>query len=172
MFKNRFGLLSFILTISILLAIALPLPAYEKTKVLSIVDGDTVKVIYHNREESIRLIGIDTPESIPNKKAIKDAQRTKSDIETITSHGREAKNFVKGLVKPGIFLKIEFDVRTRDKYGRLLAYLYLPSGKMLNEEIVKAGYAQLMTIPPNLKYQERFLMAYREAMENHRGLWK
>ena len=172
MFKNRFGLLSFILTISILLAIALPLPAYEKTKVLSIVDGDTVKVIYHNREESIRLIGIDTPESIPNKKAIKDAQRTKSDIETINSQGREAKNFVKGLVKPGIFLKIEFDVRTRDKYGRLLAYLYLPSGKMLNEEIVKAGYAQLMTIPPNLKYQERFLMAYREAMENHRGLWK
>ena len=172
MFKNRFGLLSFILTISILLAIALPLPAYEKAKVLSIVDGDTVKVIYHNREESIRLIGIDTPESIPNKKAIKDAQRTKSDIETITSHGREAKNFVKGLVKPGDFLKIEFDVRTRDKYGRLLAYLYLPSGKMLNEEIVKAGYAQLMTIPPNLKYQERFLMAYREAMENHRGLWK
>jgi micrococcal nuclease len=43
---------------------------------------------------------------------------------------------------------------------------------MLNEEIVKAGYAQLMTIPPNLKYQERFLMAYREARENHRGLWK
>lgn len=79
---------------------------------------------------------------------------------------------MKGLVKPGDLLKIEFDVRTRDKYGRLLAYLYLPSGKMLNEEIVKAGYAQLMTIPPNLKYQERFSMAYREARENHRGLWK
>jgi micrococcal nuclease len=148
------------------------LQAYEKAKILSIVDGDTVKVIFHNREERLRLIGIDTPESIPNSKAKKDAQRTKSDIETITSQGREAKSFVKGLVKPGDLLKIEFDVRTRDKYGRLLAYLYLPSGKMLNEEIVKAGYAQLMTIPPNLKYQERFLMAYREARENHRGLWK
>lgn len=75
-------------------------------------------------------------------------------------------------MKPWDLLKIEFDVRTRDKYRRLLAYLYLPGGKMLNEEIVKAGYAQLMTIPPNLKYQERFLMAYREARENHRGLWK
>jgi micrococcal nuclease len=51
-------------------------------------------------------------------------------------------------VKPGEFLWIEFDARTRDKYGRLLGYLYLPGGKMLNEEIVKAGYAQLMTIPP------------------------
>jgi micrococcal nuclease len=148
------------------------LQAYEKAKILSIVDGDTVKVIFHNREERLRLIGIDTPESIPNSKAKKDAQRTKSDIETITSQGREAKSFMKGLVKPGDLLKIEFDVRTRDKYGRLLAYLYLPSGKMLNEEIVKAGYAQLMTIPPNLKYQERFLMAYREARENYRGLWK
>jgi micrococcal nuclease len=172
MSKNRRSLISFILTFFILLTLALPLQAYEKAKVLSIVDGDTVKVIYHNREESIRLIGIDTPETRPNKKAIKDAQRTKSDMETITSQGREAKNFVKGLVKPGDLLEMEFDIRTRDKYGRLLAYLYLSSGKMLNEEIVKAGYAQLMTIPPNLKYQERFLMAYREARESHRGLWK
>jgi micrococcal nuclease len=136
------------------------------------VDGNTVKVIYHRRGESIRLIGIDTPESRPNKKAVKDAQRTKSDIETITSQGREATGFVRALVKPGIFLEIEFDVRMRDKYGRLLAYLYLPSGKMLNEEIVKAGYAQLMTIPPNVKYQERFLKEYREARETHWGLWK
>ena len=172
MSKNRRSRISFILPFFILLALALPSQAYEKAKLLSIVDGDTVKVIYHHREESIRLIGIDTPETRPNKKAIKDSQRGKSDIETITSQGREAKNFVKGLVKSGDLLEIEFDIRTRDKYGRLLAYLYLPSGKMLNEEIVKAGYAQLMTIPPNLKYQERFLMAYREARENHRGLWK
>jgi micrococcal nuclease len=136
------------------------------------VDGDTVKVIYHRREESIRLIGIDRPESRPNKKAVKDAQRTKSDIETITSQGREATGFVRVLVKPGIFLEIEFDVRMGDKYERLLAYLYLPSGKMLNEEIVKAGYAQLIIIPPNVKYQERFLKEYREARETHRGLWK
>jgi micrococcal nuclease len=169
--KRRFYL-NFILVILILAMMALPLQAYEKVKVISILDGDTLKVLYHKMKESIRLIGIDTPESIPNKKAIQDAQRKKSDIETITLQGREAKNFVKDLVKPGDLLEIEFDVRARDKYGRLLAYLYLPTGKMLNEEIVKAGYAQLMTIPPNLKYQERFLRAYREAKENHRGLWK
>ena len=114
--KDRFYL-NIILAILILLMIALPLQAYDKVKVISIVDGDTLKVLYHNREESIRLIGIDTPESIPNKKAIQDAQRRKSDIETITSQGKEAKNFVKCLVKPGDLLKIEFDIRARDKYG-------------------------------------------------------
>jgi len=169
---RKLSLKSFLLTFSILFTFALPLQAYEKAKVLSVVDGDTVKVIYHQKGESIRLIGIDTPEAKPNKKAMKDAQRTKSDLETIISQGKKATFFVKGLVKPGDLLSIEFDNRARDKYGRLLAYLYLTDGKMLNEEIVKAGYAQLMTIPPNVKYQERFLKAYREARENHRGLWK
>ena len=93
------------MTLFILLTLAFPLQAYEKAKVLSIVDGDTVKVIYHRRGESIRLIGIDTPESRPNKKAVKDAQRTKSDIETITPQGREATGFVRALVKPGIFFR-------------------------------------------------------------------
>ncbi len=64
------------------------------------------------------------------------------------------------------------DVEKRDKYGRLLGYVYLSNGKMLNEEVVKAGYGSLMTHPPNVKYQERFLKAYREARENNRGLWK
>ena len=67
---------------------------------------------------------------------------------------------------------IELDVQARNQYGRLLAYAYLSNGKMLNEEIVKAGYANVMTIPPNVKYQETFLRAYREARENKRGLWK
>ena len=56
---------------------------------------------------------------------------------------------------------MEFDVQKRDKYGRLLAYVYLSDGKMVNEEIVKAGYANFMTYPPNVKYQEKFLKAYR-----------
>jgi len=130
--RNCHTSISYILTFFILLTFTFSSQAYENAKVLSIVDGDTLKVIYHKKAENIRLIGIDTLETRPNKKAIEDAQRTKSDIETVTSQGREAKNFVKSLVKPGDFLEIEFDVRTRDKYGRLLAYLYLPGGKMLN----------------------------------------
>ena len=60
----------------------------------------------------------------------------------------------------------------RDKYKRLLGYVYLSDGKMLNDEIIKAGYANDMTIPPNVKYQDRFLRAYEQARERKRGLWQ
>ncbi len=74
-------------------------------------------------------------------------------------------------IKPGNLITIEFDAQQRDRYDRLLGYVYLSNGKMLNEEIVKAGYANVMTIPPNVKYQDRFLKAYREARKRKRGLW-
>ncbi len=65
-----------------------------------------------------------------------------------------------------------FDVEKRDQYGRILAYVYLQDGRMLNEEIVKSGYANVMTIPPNVKHEDRFRKVYREARENRRGLWR
>jgi micrococcal nuclease len=86
--------------------------------------------------------------------------------------GKRSTSFVKTLVKKGDAVGLEFDVQERDRYGRLLTYAYLPDGRMLNEEIIKAGYAQPMTIPPNVKYQERFLRAYQDARENRRGLWR
>jgi len=122
------------------------------------------------KEENLRLIGIDTPESKPNQKARKDAKRTGEDLKTITAQGGKAAAFVKTLVKRGQTVRIEFDVQTQNKYGRLLGYVYLPDGRMLKEEIVKGGYANLMTYPPNVKHYERFLKAYREARENRRGL--
>ena len=144
----------------------------EGSTVTKIIDGDTIKINYKGEEESIRLIGVDTPESKANKKAKKDAGKTGGDVETITAMGKEAVNFTKSLVKPGDRVLVELDIQVRDKYGRLLAYIYLPNGKMLNEEIVRAGYATIMTYPPNVKYEERFLKAYREAREGKRGLWK
>jgi len=69
-------------------------------------------------------------------------------------------------------ITLEFDVQERDRYGRLLGYVYLSNGKMLNEEIVKAGYANVMTIPPNVKYKDMFLKAYNYAMESKLGLWR
>jgi len=69
-------------------------------------------------------------------------------------------------------ITIELDVQERDRYGRILGYVYLSSGKMLNEEIVKAGYAVIMTIPPNVMYKDMFLRAYKQARERKRGLWK
>ena len=159
-------------TLFVLLVLTFPLQAKETAAVLGVVDGDTLKIKYEGREENIRFIGIDAPESKPNEKAKRDAQRSGEDLKTIISQGKEATEFVKTMVRPGDKVTIEFDVQTRDKYGRLLGYVYLFNGKMLNEEIVKAGYANLMTYPPNVKCQERFLKAYREARENQRGLWK
>ncbi len=63
-------------------------------------------------------------------------------------------------------------VEVRNRRGRLLGYVYLFNGSMLNEEIVKGGYAGVSTFPPNLKYQERFLAANEEARKNRRGLWR
>ncbi len=146
--------------------------AQEIATVVRVIDGDTLKISYGDQEESIRLIGIDTPESQANKKAKRDAARTGDDIQLILSQGREATNYVKGLVKPGDSVQIEFDVQERDRYTRLLGYVHLSDGKMLNEEIVRAGFANLMTIPPNVKYQKRFSKAYKEARDNKRGLWR
>ena len=139
--------------------------------VVQIVDGDTLTIQHNGRMEKIRLIGIDAPESSTNNKTKKDASRGNGDVDTITKMGKEATRFVKRIVKPGDQVTIEFDKQIRDKYGRLLGYVYLSNGKMLNEEIVRAGYANLLTYPPNVKYQDRFRHAYHEARENNRGLW-
>ena len=140
--------------------------------VIRVIDGDTLKINYQDKEQSIRLIGIDTPESKANKKANKDAMRSGQDIATITAMGKQATAFVKKLVKAGDTVTLEFDVQKHDKYNRLLGYVYLPDGRMLNEEIIKNGYASVMTIPPNVKYQVKFVNAYRNARENGRGLWR
>ena len=86
--------------------------------------------------------------------------------------GKEAATFTAKMVKPVDTVNIEFDIRPRDQYGRLLGYVYLSNGKMLNEEIIKAGYASVLTYPPNVKYQERFLKAFKEARESKKGLWR
>lgn len=140
-------------------------------KIIRVVDGDTIKIELAGKIESVRLIGIDTPESKANKKAKKDAARAGEDLKAIVSMGKAAAEFTKTLVKPGDLVNIEQDVQPRDRYGRILAYVYLKSGKMLNEEIISAGYASVMTIPPDVRYQDRFLGAYRAAREAKRGLW-
>ncbi len=145
--------------------------AQQLNTVTRIVDGDTLKVFYLGSEERIRLIGIDTPESRVNKKTKRDAKRSGQDIKTIIEMGKRATEYVESLVAPGDLITIEFDEQKRDRYGRLLGYAYLSNGKMLNEEIVKAGYANVMTIPPNVKYKDWFLRAYKQARKKKRGLW-
>ncbi len=162
-------IISFVFFMSLLSS---PLNAQQKTTITRIIDGDIIQALYGGVEKRIRLIGIDSPESRVNRKAKKYANMDEHDIKTIIEMGKEAKAYVDGLVKRGDLITIEFDVQKRDKYGRLFCYVYLSNGKMLNGEIVKAGYAILMTIPPNVKYKDMFLREYKYARESKRGLWR
>jgi len=117
------------------------------------------------------LIGIDTPETRRNDKAYRDAERSNRDIETIIKLGKQSSQYTKSLVPVGSYVKLELDVQTHDRYGRLLAYVNLPDGEMLNALLVKEGYAQAMIIPPNVKYKNLFLRLEKEARKNNKGLW-
>lgn len=141
---------------------------YGDILVTRAVDGDTL--VLENRER-VRLIGIDTPETHICNRLYWQAQRSKADIQTIMTLGRKASEFTRNLVE-GRCVRLEFDIERYDKYGRLLAYVYLRDGTFVNARIVKAGYASLLSIPPNVKYVDLFRALYQEARENNRGLWK
>lgn len=139
--------------------------------VVRVIDGDTFVCQFSDgKEEHIGLIGVDTPEARINPKAERDAERSGQDIDTIISLGKKAENFTKSYLKLGTSVNLELDIQPRDRYGRLLAYVYLPNGTMLNALLLQEGYAQIMTIPPNVKYQDLFLKLQREAREQGIGI--
>lgn len=145
----------------------------EKCKVVKVYDGDTFECVLPSGEEvKVRLIGVDTPESSVNRKAQRDSERSGRSLQEIVKLGKKASEFTKRLIPPGTVVYLETDVQLHDKYGRLLAYVYLPDGRMLNEVLVEEGYATVYTVPPNVKYEKRFLELQRKAMSEGRGLWR
>ena len=124
--------------------------------VVRIVDGDTIYVRLADRVEKIRYIGVNAPE-------------IHHPLKGQEPGGREAAAVNRHLVG-GRHVRLELDVRTRDRYGRLLAYIWV-GDTMINAELVRRGYAQVMTVPPNVKYQEMFVTLQRQARDAHRGLW-
>ena len=136
-----------------------------------IVDGDTFYITINGISEKVRLIGIDTPESRKVGRVEDQAERMGIPLEELIMKGKEATAMVSSIMAAGDTVDIEMDIRKRDQYGRLLVYIHLKDGRMLNEEIVKAGYAFVKTITPNVKYAERILKAYQEARENESGMW-
>jgi micrococcal nuclease len=89
----------------------------------------------------------------------------------ILEQGRAAAQFAQKLLPRGSAVRIEYDSERRDHYGRLLAYLWLPDGDMANETIIRSGYAYPLTIPPNVRYRDRFIKYFNEARSSKRGLW-
>lgn len=143
---------------------------YANIKVKRVVDGDTLVL---ENGDKVRLIGIDTPEMHESDKLDRDSKKSGEDRRTIQELGKRSYLFVRGLIE-GKQVSLEFDLERRDRYGRLLAYVFLKDKNQtfVNAEIVKAGYASLMTFPPNVKYADLFLKLYQEARVNKRGLWK
>lgn len=126
--------------------------------VVRVVDGDTFSVMMNGKAEKVRLIGVDTPESVkPNT--------------PVQAFAKEASIYTKSLIE-GKNVKLELDVSERDNYGRILAYVYLADGRMLNNVLVQEGYAKVMTVPPNVKYSKTFIQSERSAREQNKGLWK
>ena len=152
-----------------------PAKAPENTipcTVVRVMDGDTFHCRLSSGEEvKVRLIGVDTPESSDNPKARRDAGRSGQSLEEIIKMGKASAEFTKRLLPRGETVYLEFDAQKTDRHGRLLAYVWLRDGRMLNELIVREGYAMVYTIPPNVKYQKRFLEDQRYAWENRKGLW-
>lgn len=142
--------------------------SYEDIMVVKAVDGDTLKL---ENGERVRLIGIDTPEVHESAKLHRDARRSGKDAAAIKKLGKKSSEFVRGLVE-GKRVRLEFDVEKRDRYGRMLAYVYLKDGTFVNAEIVRQGYASPYTFPPNVRHAELLREMFREARENKRGLWK
>jgi micrococcal nuclease len=125
--------------------------------VVRVVDGDTIYVQLGDRVEKIRYIGVNTPEIHHPTKGEEPG-------------GREAAAVNRRLVG-GRHVRLELDVRMRDRYGRLLAYVWV-GDTMINAELVRQGFAQVMTVPPNVRYQDLFVKLQREAREANRGLWR
>lgn len=122
-------------------------------KVEKVVDGDTIKL---ENGEVVRYIGIDTPETVHPS-------------EPVQCFGKEASDKNKDLVE-GKLVKLEKDITDRDKYGRLLRYVWV-GDLFVNDYLVREGYAYVYTYPPDVKYSEQFVQSQKEARENNRGLW-
>ena len=132
------------------------LKSYTVTRV---VDGDTFVIDYEGKEDKIRLIGINTPETVDPRKPIQ-------------CFGKEASKQMKSLAE-GKLVGLEFDESQgyRDIYGRLLAYAYLSDGEMLNRKMLADGYAYEYTYMKPYKYQKEFRELQKFAEQNKRGLW-
>jgi micrococcal nuclease len=127
-------------------------------RVVKVVDGDTIHVLVSGRREKVRYIGVDTPE-------------TKHPTKGVQCYGRAASAFNARLVG-GQRVRLVRDVEERDRYGRLLAYVYrVRDGLFVNAELARVGYAQPLSIPPDVRHAAAFAALAREARNAKRGLW-
>ena len=126
----------------------------EYVRVVEVNDGDTITVFLDSRREKVRLIGIDAPEL---------QQRP---------WGQRAKKHLREMLSMSQWtVSLEFDIEKRDKYGRLLSYVWTTDRRMINVQMLKDGYAMPLTVPPNIRYVDEFRKAQDEARSKGLGIW-
>lgn len=135
------------------------LPAEDA--ILEVIDGDTIQVLYQGRKETVRLIGVNTPETVDPRKPVE-------------CFGKQASAFTKAKAEGSARFTLKQDMTQdeRDRYGRLLAYVFLDGDAMsLNEQIIREGYGYEYTYKVPYEYQAVFKEAEMEASREKRGLW-
>ena len=133
--------------------------SHGEAVVVRVVDGDTLVADFAGRDEKVRLIGIDTPESVkPNT--------------PVECFGKEASHHLAELLPEGTAIRVERDVEARDQYGRLLGYVYRSKDELfVNRAQAEDGFADLLTFPPNVAHTDEFTAAVAAARAATRGLW-
>jgi micrococcal nuclease len=131
----------------------------SRSVITRVVDGDTIHVSIGGSDETVRLIGINTPETVDPRTPVE-------------CFGPEASRHTKALLPKGTEVRLVRDVEARDKYGRLLAYVYkVADGTFVNLELARDGFADLLTFPPNVAHVADFTTAVQQARTARRGLW-
>ena len=131
--------------------------ASQSVRVLRAIDGDTIVVVFPDgHTDTVRILGVDTPETHHPKKPVQ-------------CFGAEAAAYTARRLT-GRSVRLEADVEDRDIYGRRLAYVYL-EGRRFDDELLERGYARLLVIAPNTAHARTMLAEELDAQRNHRGLW-
>lgn len=123
-----------------------------------VIDGDTIEARVNGRSERVRLLGINTPESVDPRRPVE-------------CFGKEASARLAELLPPRTPIRLERDVEERDSYGRLLAYVLTEDGTLINVQLVAEGFAAQFTFPPNVAHTDEIRAAERTAREQRIGLW-
>lgn len=126
--------------------------------IVSVVDGDTIVLSVQNQTETVRLLGIDTPETVHPTRPIE-------------CFGPEASAFTKATLEKGSFVKLVRDVEPRDRYQRLLVYLFLTDGTLFNQLLIDRGLARTLSIEPNTAFASQFASHESSARNRRVGLW-
>lgn len=132
-------------------------PGLTPARVVKVVDGDTIDVMIDGTRYRLRYIGVDTPETV----------KPETPVEWL---GPEATAANKALVQNQT-VYLEKDISETDVHGRLLRYVFLADGTFVNVELLRLGYAQVVTYPPDVKYVQLYLEVQQEARQAGRGLW-